>query len=748
MKKLTWKEILKNRIFCVLLIVEILLLLLGTAGLFTPVRTCVPPVTGETFSLKAGTYLVKLSYTASKEVNVFSLTDEVNGNGTVHFGSLTMSAGDNEEDCELWVLRDTDTASIHVINGGDEALALHSLQIVSTHAGSRIILFIVLAVSAFIDGLFFLCMYEKKYGISMEKKLTWSALFVTLLFLCVPCMVDYNIWGDDWGFHLLRVEGLINGLQDGQFPVHIQGNWLRGYGYAVSVFYSDVFMVIPMVFRLIGFTVLTSYKLFLVVINVMTLLIAYSCFKRIYKSVSVGGVTAILYVLSTYRIHNIYMRASIGETLAMAFLPMVFYGFYRIFTDDIEKKSYRRNWIVLTIGLTGVIQSHVLTCEMLAFCILLICVILIKKVFRRQTFAELLKTVIATLLLNLWYLVPFIDYLLTGKFNVGHAETMVIKEPQKWGIYPTHSLFLFYGGGTRGGVENVGMNWTGAFSIGAALLTVCIIWLYLEFVGDMKKSSFAGKGLGRLMFGFTALFFVLTSCFFPWNALQGLGGVAETLIMSLQFPYRFLSIAGLTATVLAGVLFMYLRDEKGAHFYKSAVLLILGIAVFFNTYQIDNLLNTRGFARVYNKQSMGTIYVSNGEYLPYQADISLMQPDRIITGEDVRVESYEKGQYTLNTTVFVINEGEESYVELPLLYYKGYQARDTETGEKLRVSAGDNSVVRVTLPAGYAGELHVGFTEPWYWRLSEFVSLGMAVCVLVFILKKKKEVQHETVANM
>lgn len=745
--KMTVKEILKNRIFCVILAMELLLLLVVSAGFLKTGEVLYPNCDGTFFSLQAGTYTVRVAYTASAEVSVFRLADTVNGAETVRFGDITMSTGDNIEDCEMWVLRETDTVSASVLNGGDEALAVHSLQIIPNHADTKICIFLVLLVSLVVNGLYLLYRYHKEYGISLEKKLSWSAMAAALLLVCVPCLIDYNLWGDDWGFHLLRVEGLINGLEDGQFPVRIQGNWLRGYGYAVSVFYSDLFMVIPMLFRLIGFTVTTSYRMFLVVINIATLLVAYQCFRRCFKSISIGAVTAILYMMTAYRMHNIYMRASIGETLAQIFLPMVFYGFYRIFTEDNKAKAYKQNRMLLTIALTGIIQSHVLTCEMLAFCILILCVILFKKVLQKETFLELVKTVIATLLLNLWYLVPFADYLMTGKFNVGNAETMVIKTTQKWGIYPTHSLFLFYGGGTRGGVEGVGMNWTGAFSIGAALLFVVLCWLYLEFVGDMKKSSFAGKKLGRVMFGYTVLFFVLTSCYFPWDALQNMGGIMETLIMSLQFPYRFLSVAGLTASVLAGVLLCYLKEEKEAFYYRGAVLLLVGIAVFFNAYQINNFLNTRGFARVYNKQSMGTIYVSNGEYLPYQADIGLMQPDRIDAGGDVRVESCEKGQYTLQTDIYVINEGAESYVELPILYYKGYVARDTNTGERLTVEAGANSVVRVTIPEGYAGEIHVEFKEAWYWRLSEVVSLFMLAGMVAVRFVKKKEVSREKAAS-
>jgi len=745
MKRPDIDRIKKNRILCIALLLEVLLIVGGIISLFGEQQRIAPPLDGSLFSLKRGTYLVHISYSASQEGNVFVLEDGVSRDKTVLFGTLTLSSGYNTEDCELWVVRGTDTVSAYAANMGDPEFQLKEFEIVSTKADSRMFLFVVLLLSLVVDGLLLFWQYDREVGVAKEKKLAYGILALALLLVSIPCMVDYNLWGDDWGFHLLRVEGLINGLQDGQFPVRIQGNWLRGYGYAVSIFYSDFFMVIPMLFRLIGFPVLVSYQMFLFTINVGTLLVAYQCFRRCFLDVKIGAVAATLYTMSAYRLHNLYMRASIGETLAMTFLPLVFYGFYKIFTEDIHRDSYQKNWIVLTLGLTGVIQSHVLTCEMLAFCVLLLCVILIKKVFLKETFLVLAKTVIVTLLLNLWYLVPFVDYLMHGKFNVGHLETMKIKTTQEWGIYPTHALFLFYGGGTRGGITSVGMNWTGAFSVGVALIFVVFVWGYLEFTGRMKKSTFGGKRLGRLMFGYSLLLGVLTSCYFPWDALQNSGAVAETLITSLQFPYRFLSVAGLTTAVLAGELMLYVKEKEEPFYFNGLVALLLGIVLVFGSYQMNSQLVTRGFARVYNKQSMGTIYVSNGEYLPYQSEIDLMQPDRLNIGGSVNINAYEKGQYTLQTDIEVTGGENEGWVELPLLYYQGYDAVDKNTGEHLRVCAGTNGVVRVLIPAHYSGEIHVWFHEPLLWRVAEIVSVGtlLGLLVIFWIGKKKTEVPHE-----
>ena len=81
--KMTVKEILKNRIFCVLLAIELLLLLVVAAGFFKTGEVLYPACDGAPFSLEAGTYTVRIAYTASEEVNVFRLADTVNGAETV-----------------------------------------------------------------------------------------------------------------------------------------------------------------------------------------------------------------------------------------------------------------------------------------------------------------------------------------------------------------------------------------------------------------------------------------------------------------------------------------------------------------------------------------------------------------------------------------------------------------------------------------------------------------------------------------
>ena len=58
---------------------------------------------------------------------------------------------------------------------------------------------------------------------------------------------------------------------------------------------------------------------------------------------------SVLYTLCIYRMGNLYTRATLGESLAMIFFPMVLLGLYEVLRRD-EKR-----WPLLALGMTLVI---------------------------------------------------------------------------------------------------------------------------------------------------------------------------------------------------------------------------------------------------------------------------------------------------------------------------------------------------------------------------------------------------------
>lgn len=740
------RAILKKKNVLVIFLLELLLLMAGIAGLFGPEETMHVSSGEDRICLKAGTYDVEIDYYASGEGCSFSIGDEnPDGSSSILFNGFQLESGDNLEKSQLWVLHTTEWAKVDVSSEKGAEIDVRSIELRSTHAGSRIWIFLMLGVITLTVLVNCFVQYDRKNHIPMKRKALWGVLGLVTILISVPSLTDYNIWGHDWGFHLLRVEGLLSGWKDGQFPVRIQGNWIKGFGYAVSIFYSDVFLIVPALFRLIGFTVAASNNLFQIVINIATVTAAYKSLKRCFHDEMTAAAGTVAYVTAAYRVYDVYMRAALGEVLAMVFLPLVFCGFYCVFTEDINDRNYKKNWIMLTAGLTGIIHSHVLTCEMLLVVLIPLCVVLWKRVFRRETFSVLVKAAAMTVLVNSWYLVPFLDFFFTGDFHVSHMDTLRFTDIQEWGTMPSHLLFLFYGRGANAHATNSTMYEAGGFGTGAVLLGAVFVWGWLEFTGRSRRLCAEAKWPGRILFWMCLFLFMLSSCYFPWRSIQSMGGAAEKLVLSLQFPYRFLSLSCIASALLLCILVKnhgaFSRELKT----DSIVFIIIFSACAFVSYQTGQMLMHHGFARVYEGQGMGTMDVGNGEYLPYRTDIWQFTPNTLKCSEGAAAEDLRKEQDSLHAAFYAVSTGADSYVEVPLLYYDGYMAVDMGTGEKLAVTAGENNAVRVVLPEGYSGRIEVFFQEFWYWRAAELISLMTMAWLLVQHWRDRRRTEVENV---
>ena len=80
----------------------------------------------------------------------------------------------------------------------------------------------------------------------------------------------------------------------------------------------------------------------------------------------------------------------------------------------------------------------------------------------------------------------------------------------------------------------------------------------------------------------------------------------------------------------------------------------------------------------------------------------------------------------------------DSYIEVPLLFYKGYAAEEKNTGEKMELCAGTNQVVRVLIPSGFKGELDIKFVPPFYWRIGELVSFTTTILLITLWFRQRR----------
>lgn len=79
--------------------------------------------------------------------------------------------------------------------------------------------------------------------------------------------------------------------------------------------------------------------------------------------------------------------------------------------------------MLLVLGFTGIIQSHIITCEIIGILFFAICLLLWKKIIQKPRLITLFKAAIGSLVLNASFLIPFIDYMKIGGIQATEANT-------------------------------------------------------------------------------------------------------------------------------------------------------------------------------------------------------------------------------------------------------------------------------------------------------------------------------------
>ena len=348
----------------------------------------------------------------------------------------------------------------------------------------------------------------KKHG-KIEYLYIWLLFFVS-----IPLFAGF-LDGNDTRFHLMRIEGITEGLRMGQFPVKIQPAWYEGFGYGCSVFYGDLFLYIPAFLHLIGVSLQASYQFYIFLVQAATIAASAYSFYRIFQNCFIAVFGTTLYTLAIYRLRNLFVRGALGEYTAMVFLPLLAYALVLLLKKDSEKKELWKGTLLLALGMTGILQCHLLSAEIVCIMLALICLIYIRRILKAEVFGAFVKAVCLAAALNLGFLVPFADYMVTGKFNVNaiNGGWRVEQNIQECGAYISQLAGIFYRADSKIPTQEMG-------GIGLNLIAALVVFfLFLFLLKKEKKNSFCWK-LARISCLASVLSVFMSTSYFPWEVLR------------------------------------------------------------------------------------------------------------------------------------------------------------------------------------------------------------------------------------
>ena len=303
-------------------------------------------------------------------------------------------------------------------------------------------------------------------------------------------------------------------------------------------------------------------------------------------------------------------------------------------------------------------------------------------------------------LLNLWYIVPFMDY-----FKRGYANSMNGSAPlgrfNSNGAFFSQMLTFFQKGqyASRDIAEGYIFPDERNYAVGGFLLILLFYCLYRLYQG--KKVSKISR-IGDWSFGFAILSLFMCTLWFPWDYIQQMNGI-------------FRMVPGNVCLVIL------LQSMSNKYLYY-AVITVIGLAFLLSAdYFMYDYTQNVGLARFISETDIDSTAMGEREYLPANVSENFYESKESIPGKNIEIltDIHELGEHTIECKNL---SDVESYVDVPVLPYEGYVCQDNQTGEKLEIQSGMPERVRVIVPANYCGEFKVVFSGFGYWRIAEWIS--------------------------
>ena len=539
------------------------------------------------------------------------------------------------------------------------------------------------------------------------------------LFLCALPLVSVNLYtGHDIKFHLCRVSCIAENISHGKWFSPVYYSYLNGYGYAAPLFYGDVFLHIPGLFTYLGMEPALALQYFYIIITFCTAFSAYFCGLYVFGDKRASFTSAAVYTFSSYFCVDMLIRAALGELQAFIFLPIIFAGFYSIMFKDSKR------WLLLPLGLFGALVSHVLTAVAAVAILFIFSAVFYKKFLenKRRLFYIFLSCAVF-FGISAFFILPLAEQLFSHDFPVTNGQADV-----QWGVLSQRALPLW------GVFCDFAMKLRHNVWIPSGVGLSPVLTLAALFHTKRTRKAFNRPALIFILVGF--LFLFMTTWLFPWDVFQKPLG-------SLQFPWRLLIFVTFFFAFSAGFV---VKAVKTGSFAPVFMTLVITLSLFsYISSGADSYVN------MHNKKSAGEAVkidfvntIGAGEYIPtYFNEISgkwtsaaEIKGRALSRGEVVTSNLIDDENITLNRTYSAvyadfIGGKAGAYLDLPLLMYKGYAAEIN--GERVPVSYGENSLVRVSLGSRESGSVKVWYDGTALQKAAKIVSAITLVLVLAYL---------------
>lgn len=248
----------------------------------------------------------------------------------VKTNSVTVFPNDEYIDFKAYVSYEIPDAYLQFAFEYMDISGVQQVDVWKTNAGARVLLFSVFCGFLLLDGMLIFRKRILEGRVTGQQQLVFWTLTAGVLLAYFPFMTDY---------------------------VQNAGKGMEGYLSRLGC-QSDPLLYIPAVFMKIGFSLMTAYKAYALLVTAATAWSAYYSFRKCVENEYAALFGSVVYLLAPYRLFSLYDRANLGEFVSMMFLPLIGGGLYCLCTKKKTVLLLLGGLALLLVGMTVTLQRR------------------------------------------------------------------------------------------------------------------------------------------------------------------------------------------------------------------------------------------------------------------------------------------------------------------------------------------------------------------------------------------------------
>ena len=536
-------------------------------------------------------------------------------------------------------------------------------------------------------------------------------LFCVTFLIMIPYIFSNRyIDGNDSNFHISNIFSIYTGMKQGTIS-NVLPIIAHNFGYATRIFYPRLaHFSTALVTLILNGKVIWGLKIIHFIVFFLSAVMMYKLVNKVFKSKFSALISAIFYLLFPYMITEVFVRDAVAESFIFIFMPMILLGLYELFHGD---KKYFYLWF--TLGYVGIMNSHLVLAVYFTLFVFIYLLLNIKNVFDKSNLRALITSSILILLLTATFTIPMLQHKSLNIYTVFADEGMANKGSVAGSTLRLRDFFIQEPCVAYSDITYY-LN-----LLGFALAVLAIIMNKKIFLENDQKNFFKFILIATIICTF------LMSKICPWVIFP------KTLIM-IQFAWRLEAILLFLLSILAGSVFKDIESKKIRVISLIAILLFNGLTVY-KAYDFDILVERK--LEDIDISSYGTGW--QREYLPMNTQNNLdyydsRSEDVLVKDGDATISVQENNVPSLKAEIKDCQG--EATIELPRIYYLGYEAILEENGnkEKLELYMNDKGFLETKINSN--GTLILKYKGTIAMRIANIVSIVTLIGIVVYVVIK------------